>query len=179
MSTDTVNDYWKGVHFRRRGARPKLNRVEPYLALHRAIELCGSPLEERFVLAFLASPEVFTFAPHDDGFWIDARAIELHQQVWIGGARADFVLQPGRIVVELDGYEHHDSSPELAARDKRRDRVMVAGGWRVLRFAGREVNRDALACAKEAYAIATRTVVRAVPRPGQLELPLVPRKRRA
>ncbi len=95
---------------------------------------------------------------------MDALGVELLQQHTIGPYRVDFVFMPLRVVVELDGYAFHDATPALAERDKRRDRFIVARGWRVVRFAAREVRRDALACAVEAYAFARGGLV---PLPGR------------
>lgn len=59
-------------------------------------------------------------------------------------------LPTARIVVEVDGFAYHDGDRERAAEDKRRDRALVRAGWRVLRFAAREVNAAPMVCADEA-----------------------------
>lgn len=41
-------------------------------------------------------------------------------------------------------------------RDKQRDRVMLARGWRVARFSGREVINDTFRCVGETLALVTR-----------------------
>lgn len=47
-----------------------------------------------------------------------------------------------RVAVELDGHDFHERTKEQASRDKRRDRVLAANGWSVLRFTGSDVYRD-------------------------------------
>ena len=54
-----------------------------------------------------------------------------------------------RIIVELDGHDFHERTPEQAQSDKSRDRELQAMGWHVLRFTGREVLRDPENCLSE------------------------------
>jgi very-short-patch-repair endonuclease len=143
--------------------------VEPFhAALHRTLQRCGSEVERRLALAFLVSPGVFTFRPVEDG-WIDDRGVELRVQVPIASFRADFTLSPA-LAIEVDGRTFHDASPEATDRDRRRDRQLLARGWRVLRFAEREVNENALAVAREAYALAGEVALEAFRRPKQIAL---------
>lgn len=62
-------------------------------------------------------------------------------QLVIGSYRVDFAFfAPNeRLVVELDGHDFHERTREQARRDKRRDRDLVAGGWKVLRYTGSEI----------------------------------------
>lgn len=54
-----------------------------------------------------------------------------------------------RIIVELDGHDFHERTPEQAQSDKSRDRELQALGWLVLRFTGREVLQDPDHCLGE------------------------------
>lgn len=63
-----------------------------------------------------------------------------------------------RLAVELDGHDFHERTKEQAQRDKARDRWLTSRGWRVLRFTGSEVFRDAKACADEALRVMTALV---------------------
>jgi len=54
-----------------------------------------------------------------------------------------------RVVVELDGHDFHERTPEQAQSDKSRDRELQAKGWHVLRFTGREVLRRPEECLEE------------------------------
>lgn len=55
----------------------------------------------------------------------------------------DFVWRQERVIVELDTYETH-GDPEAFERDRRRDRIAQAAGWRTVRVTeiSAEVERD-------------------------------------
>lgn len=68
---------------------------------------------------------------------------------------ADFLVR-GRtahgvdhIIVECDGHQFHEKTPEQAQHDKRRDRYMQSLGFIVMRFTGREIVRNPWLCAQE------------------------------
>lgn len=86
----------------------------------------------------------------DHGIWIfPQRKIENY--------RADFLVTflhrgtgtTGKIVVEADGHDFHEKTKDQAARDKKRDRDMSGKSYRVMRFTGREIHKDAFSCAQE------------------------------
>ena len=54
-----------------------------------------------------------------------------------------------KVIVELDGHDFHERTPEQAQSDKSRDRELQRLGWRVLRFTGREVLRSPAGCLDE------------------------------
>ena len=59
--------------------------------------------------------------------------------------RLDFAMLPApdeKIVIEADGHQYHERTPEQAKRDRRRDRSATLNGWTVLRFTGSEINSD-------------------------------------
>lgn len=60
--------------------------------------------------------------------------------------RIDSAYAGIRLAVEADGYKYHKVR---WMADCRRDRMLLLAGWRVLRFAGAEVWRDAAGCASE------------------------------
>lgn len=63
--------------------------------------------------------------------------------VRVGGrvvATVDFAYPDRRIVVEVDGYEHH-ASLQAFGRDRTRQNDLVEGGWTVLRFTWRDVTQ--------------------------------------
>lgn len=75
----------------------------------------------------------------------------------IGAYRVDFLLLfygGVKIVVECDGHEWHERTPEQAERDKTRDRFLQAQGYLVFRFTGREIWRDPIRCAREVWGAA-------------------------
>lgn len=80
-------------------------------------------------------------------------------QVHIEPYRVDFLvtskpfptLAPLRLVIECDGHDFHEKTKEQAARDKGRDREIVAKGFQIMRFTGSEIWRDPLHCARSIY----------------------------
>jgi very-short-patch-repair endonuclease len=58
----------------------------------------------------------------------------------IEGYEVDFVWRDTRLIVEVDGYEHH-RSPAAFAADRERDVILRLAGWRVLRFTYEHVTR--------------------------------------
>lgn len=62
-------------------------------------------------------------------------------QTRLCGVRVDLADEDLRLVLEADSFEWHGSRPALR-RDCRRYDVLVAAGWRVLRFAWEDVMHD-------------------------------------
>ena len=69
-----------------------------------------------------------------------SRQVSLGDELaWIG--RVDFVYRHERIVIEVDGREHHSSFLDRRA-DAERDAALRAAGWLVLRFTWWDVVHD-------------------------------------
>ena len=82
-------------------------------------------------------------------------------QVTVGDYRIDFLILHldgpdglGGVVVECDGHDYHERTKEQAARDKARDRDLQEQGYKVFRFTGSEIWRDAIGCADQALRVA-------------------------
>jgi very-short-patch-repair endonuclease len=63
-------------------------------------------------------------------------APELQVSIYQGGeflARVDALFRAERLVIELDGYEHHSSRGAFQT-DRRRQNALLAAGYRVARF---------------------------------------------
>lgn len=81
-----------------------------------------------------------------------ADAIE--SEHWFGDAekhsrfRVDFLLKDARLIVELDGHDHHSTKEQLE-RDAIRQRYLSRAGYTVIRFTGREINSDPKLCVSE------------------------------
>jgi very-short-patch-repair endonuclease len=58
--------------------------------------------------------------------------------VTVGGYEIDFLWDPGRLVVEVDGFAYH-SSARMFERDRRRDADLTAAGLRVMRVTWRQI----------------------------------------
>lgn len=67
--------------------------------------------------------------------------LPVESQVPIEGVGRVDLLVARRVIVELDGWEHH-GTPSAFAADRRRDREAIAQGYRVLRFTYSEVVSD-------------------------------------
>jgi very-short-patch-repair endonuclease len=59
----------------------------------------------------------------------------------VEGFEADFIFKEHRVLVETDSWQHHRSR-EAFERDRRRDAVHAAAGWRTLRFTYRQIDTD-------------------------------------
>jgi len=66
---------------------------------------------------------------------------ECNEMLEVGGQsfEIDFLWRRQRLVVEADGGQFHDN-PLAEARDLERNRVLIAGGFRVLRLRWEELN---------------------------------------
>lgn len=137
-------------------------------AHRRGFHRCESPIERQMALAF-SRTDGFSWRRSSDPLWVlghwPSRAMQLMAQVEWLSHRADFALVPAGwtsakpipLVVEVDGHDYHERTKEQAERDRRRDRLMTHSGATVLRFTGREVWRNAEACAAEVLDLAFRS----------------------
>lgn len=62
--------------------------------------------------------------------------------VALRGYEVDFLWRAEALVVEIDGFAFHSSSAAFE-RDRRRDAVLAAAGFRVLRITWRQISREA------------------------------------
>lgn len=133
--------------------------------------------------AITSPPEQVWYAA---AVWMDLpRYADITPQYRIANYRADFLVDPigyfvnmeflrlqyehlvtlaskmDRFVIEIDGFEWHDKTPEQAERDKRRDREISQQGFRVYRYAAREVLRDPLHCIEEILTLVQQELSRA------------------
>jgi len=136
--------------------------------LERAVAVCESPPERAmlYALAIVAWDWV-------DGVLVRLETgasglmathgtyIELEPQAQIATHRVDFLLtmrlrtgpeadRRARLVVECDGHDWHERTPEQARRDRARDRALQARDLAVYRYTGSDVWRDVFAAAQEA-----------------------------
>ncbi|MBD8138492.1 DUF559 domain-containing protein [Bacillus sp. CFBP 13597] len=84
---------------------------------------CESPIERRLYLALL-----------QNGYQIET-------QTPCGPYRIDITIPGARIAIEADGKAYH-SSPTQKAHDKRKNEYLKKNGWTVLRFSGRQINKE-------------------------------------
>jgi hypothetical protein len=79
--------------------------------------------------------------------WYDDKQRSYRADFSIKLTRPGRTFEQARLLVEADGAAFHD-----AERDARRDAKLLAQGWPTIRFTGREIYRDAAACARAAMA---------------------------
>lgn len=125
-------------------------------------ELCESPIERVMFAALVAVIEVeegwpLIVVPAEFALKGRAGRMCISCQVQIGDYRVDFLLTdyslktPLHIVIECDGHNFHERTPDQALRDRSRDRAMQMMGARIFRFTGREIWRDPIKCAREVF----------------------------
>lgn len=130
--------------------------------------ICESPIERVMLAALYAHAEAYGDEAHFfppnmaeeivanvDGSW-DWLLWWICPQLQVGSYRVDFGLfhkSKLLVVIECDGHDYHERTKDQAARDRSRDRELQSLGPKVFRFTGREIWRDAIACAKEAFSV--------------------------
>ena len=125
-----------------------------------AINVCESPIEAKFLVALFEHCEfdhmIVRTGSSVPYFGCLKDRLEFCPQFNIGPYRCDFAFKmthPNgtmtRIIVECDGHDFHERTKEQAQRDKSRDRYLQANDWKVLRFTGSELHRDAEGCVDE------------------------------
>ena len=59
----------------------------------------------------------------------------------VAGHEVDFLWVDQRLVLEVDGFDHH-ADREAFERDRRRDAQLVAAGFRVVRITWRQLTQE-------------------------------------
>jgi very-short-patch-repair endonuclease len=59
----------------------------------------------------------------------------------ITGFEVDFAIEPGRVIIECDGWDSHGRDRRQFERDRARDAELSALGWIVLRFTWLQITR--------------------------------------
>jgi very-short-patch-repair endonuclease len=129
----------------------------------------GHPNSGRWLvqqLQRLESPIEARLFVHLVGQITTSTVCDIEPQKQIGKYRADFAISSAgneemetglgetpmahvRLIVEADGHDFHERTKEQAQRDKQRDRELQRLGWKVIRFTGSEIWKDAAGCARE------------------------------
>lgn len=120
-------------------------------------EMCDSPIE--FLLGERLEEELNsynTFNKRVNFFYF------LHPQIPIvineQTYRVDFLIAPmscefdtnfPHLIIECDGHDFHEKTPEQATRDKQKDRALQLAGYKVIRFTGSEIYKNPRRCARE------------------------------
>ncbi len=117
-----AEEYWKQPQSRVDARKRFIRRVTGRGPISKP-----SGLEEMFATALLAC------------------GVSFRAQVPIGNYIVDFVCEPN-VVVEVDGWQHRFAVN--AARDTVRDQNLTSLGYKVFRFNGQQIHRDAKACVR-------------------------------
>lgn len=147
----------------------------PWVGYQHLMRVCESPIEKALgaALLFIEAPmddggpltpdvcpaDLLTISVER---WVDTwrggapDEIALIPQAPIGPYRVDFLLIVKTpmagvclYVIECDGHDFHDRTKEQARKDRSRDRDLLRLGYKVIRFTGSEIYRDARKCAAE------------------------------
>jgi hypothetical protein len=109
----------------RAGARPGTRRLRNALGPIRHDEISRSDLERRF----LALARRHSLPLPASNAWVSVPG---------GGFEVDFLWDRERLVVETDGHRFHSTRTAFES-DRRRDQLLVAAGYDVVRFTWRQV----------------------------------------
>lgn len=126
-----------------------------------AISDCESPIEELMGIALKKREEREGLLPLFISPQWKVETKDKNFRIDFILARVDSITDDGldehvKIAIECDGHEFHEKTKEQAQHDKQRDRLLTELGFKVLRFTGSEIYRDADACAAEVYRLARR-----------------------
>jgi very-short-patch-repair endonuclease len=138
-----TNDLWFAFSCADFALTAKTPREALGLVVNNLFPRLESPIEEAFWRAYVQSapPELNGLKPQ--------------HEVFGGRYRLDFALPDRKIGIELDGHAWH-SKPEAFTRDRSRQRELELDGWRIVRFSGAEIMRDAGECVRQAAALSAR-----------------------
>jgi len=95
-------------------------------------------------------------SPIEISFWETAKPLipELEKEVWIDKKyRVDFLIPSKKIIIELYGYQHHNTKAKIT-KDAERERYLQRVGYQVIRFTGTEVFKDVRKCVYEVLSLA-------------------------
>lgn len=95
-------------------------------------------------------------SPIEISFWNTAKPLipELQREVWVDKKyRVDFLIPSRKVVIELYGYQHHNTKEKIT-KDAERERYLQKLGYQVIRFTGTEVFKDVQKCVHEVIALA-------------------------
>ncbi len=94
-------------------------------------------------------------------------------QVFDAKYRVDFAHVETKTAIELDGFQAH-SSTEQIAKDRRREREIRNTGWEFIRFGGKEINQNVYGCVGEIYDKIHRRILEAEPKSSENETTYIP-----
>jgi hypothetical protein len=103
-------------------------------------------------------------SPIEISFWDTAHPLipELQKEVWIDHKyRVDFLIPSKKIVIELYGFQYHNTKEKLT-KDAERERYLQRVGYQVIRFTGTEIYKDVRKCVDEVITLAKVSTPQAI-----------------
>lgn len=78
----------------------------------------------------------------------DMKGVKLEHPLGIPGRRyrGDIAFPDVKLVVEVDGWQHHGKYLSDFERDRVRQNLLTLNGWRILRFTAGQIRKDAQLC---------------------------------
>lgn len=115
-----------------------------------------SPIEAILLVALFADMSEFSTPAQPVTKWYVSNQTSITTER--GDYRVDIeIIGEGvQAVIETDGHDFHERTPEQVASDNERERAIEAAGWHVIRFSGREVSRDPMLCVSEIKTLLSR-----------------------
>jgi len=115
-----------------------------------------SPIEQLFLIEWYFQVETHILPSESLDYYILPQAeIQVEDKKFKVDFLAIYSKEPWlkrkneSVIVELDSYTWHGSTPEQFAREKERERELAKTGYRILRFSGREIIRDIGKCVEK------------------------------
>lgn len=122
---------------------------------------CESPIESQLLTGLVNAARRRGLGLEVQGATVAAgpTKFSVGMQISVAGYRVDFTVShaAAKAVVECDGHDYHERTKEQAKHDRGADRAFQRAGYRVLRFTGSEIYRDAEKCAVEVFSDLTRS----------------------
>lgn len=115
---------------------------------------CESPIEKMMCLCLWEQMEPMrsNYAIHLLPQWeVQIEGEEYRVDFFVEAWAKCFPHVSVKVVIECDGHDYHERTPEQAKRDKRRDRAFTKAGYHVLRYTGREITADPFRCAQDVF----------------------------
>jgi len=138
----------------------RVRRLVTDSQLHAVIDRSPTRAGSAFIRALLASENGagYTRSKAEGTMRALVRSAELPQPLvnaQLHGFLVDFLWPEQRLIVEVDGYEFHQDRAAFE-RDRRRDQILTAAGYRVIRVTWRQLRDEPLAViARLAQALVT------------------------
>ena len=116
------------------------------------LNFCESPIEKMLFMCLLGE-QLYTAARiKGEVKIIPQLEVELSGNIY----RPDFTVllttvgKEIKAIIECDGHGFHEKTKEQARNDRKRERVFVRHGYKVLRYTGQEIYENPFKCAVEA-----------------------------